>query len=218
MRTRFFRSDNTNDTQQQSRADMYYVEYQYQKHFKNEFTLTAGSAFTYSEVHADSLYGQHFSNNVALFTQLDKKIHKLTLSFGARGEYFKIDTSQTKFNFKVGKNKVQLPIYPVFRFGANYHVAEYTWLRASFGQGYRFPTVAEKYIATSVSGLKIFPNPNLTPETGWSAEIGAKQAFKLGSWSGFADVAFFWTEYQNMMEFNFAPLSRSGIHSESHSY
>ena len=30
-----------------------------------------------------------------------------------------------------------------------------------------------------------------------------KQGWKFGSWSGFLDIAAFWTEYQNMMEFNF---------------
>jgi iron complex outermembrane receptor protein len=54
-----------------------------------------------------------------------------------------------------------------------------------------------------VWGLKIFPNPSLEPERGWSAEVGAKQGILLGSWEGFADVALFWTEYSNMIEYIF---------------
>jgi outer membrane receptor protein involved in Fe transport len=94
---------------------------------------------------------------------------------------------------------------PVFRVGLNYQPAEYTYIRASWGQGYRFPTIAERYVATRIGGaLSILPNPSLQSETGWSAELGIKQGFKISKWMGYVDAALFWTEYQNMMEFNFA--------------
>jgi iron complex outermembrane receptor protein len=63
--------------------------------------------------------------------------------------------------------------------------------------------MAEKYTATSLGSLNIFPNPDLTSETGWSAEAGIRQGFRFGNWSGFIDLAGFWTEYQDMMEFTF---------------
>jgi iron complex outermembrane receptor protein len=203
LRSRFFRTNNLNDKEQSSLADLYYSEYQYQKRFKKEWVLTSGILYTYSQIKSDSLYGVHFGNNLAIYTQVDKKFNKLTLSFGARGEYYKIDTAETRFNIPLGKDTVQLPIYPVFRAGANYQIAKYSFLRASFGQGYRFPSIAEKFIQTSVSGLKIFPNTSLQPEHGWSTEIGIKQAIILGSWKGFVDLAIFRMEYKNMMEFNF---------------
>jgi len=93
---------------------------------------------------------------------------------------------------------------PVFRAGLNYQVHDQTYLRASFGQGYRFPSVAEKFTATNVGSLKIFPNPSLVSETGWSTEIGVKQGLKMGDWQGYLDLAVFWTEYQDMIEFVFA--------------
>jgi len=93
---------------------------------------------------------------------------------------------------------------PVFRAGINYQPAEYTYLRASWGQGYRYPTIAERYISTSVGDLLfICPNPSLQSETGWSSEIGARQGVKISSWQGFIDLSYFWTEYQDMMEFTF---------------
>lgn len=200
LRTRFFRTDNNNDTQQGSLADLYYGEYQYQKRLPKDLTVTSGIVSTYSTVTADSLYGRHSGNNFAAYGQLDKKIKKLTLSLGLRGEYFKIDTAETKGEFAGAKD---LPIQPVLRSGVNYHVARYTYLRASYGQGYRFPSVAEKFVSTSVGALTIFPNPNLQPERGWSAEIGIKQGFRISKWNGYIDAAGFWTEYRNMMEFTF---------------
>ncbi|MCK7529806.1 MAG: hypothetical protein MZV63_01475 [Marinilabiliales bacterium] len=35
----------------------------------------------------------------------------------------------------------------------------YTFLRASFGQGYRYPSIAEKYATTTLGSVKVFPNP-----------------------------------------------------------
>jgi len=92
---------------------------------------------------------------------------------------------------------------PVFRAGINYQVLKHSYLRASFGQGYRFPSIAEKYTATNVGSLKIFPNPALVSETGWSSEIGVKQGLKIGQWQGYLDLAAFWSEYDDMIEFVF---------------
>jgi outer membrane receptor protein involved in Fe transport len=51
--------------------------------------------------------------------------------------------------------------------------------------------------------LKLFKNPDLEPESGWSAEVGVKQAFSFGGWIGFVDLAAFRTEYNNMIEYTF---------------
>jgi outer membrane receptor protein involved in Fe transport len=76
-------------------------------------------------------------------------------------------------------------------------------LRASIGQGIRYPSVAERYTQTSVGALNIFPNPELRPEIGWAAEIGIKQGVKIGNWKGMFDIAGFINQYSNMMEFAF---------------
>lgn len=203
LKGRYFNTINNvkDDAAKNSRSDMYYVEYQYQRHLQNNLNWTIGAMTTYSEINA-LLFGDHFSNNISLFTQLDKKIGLLNLSAGLRGEYFRIDKEESKT--VVGNDTIkEIPIQPVLRFGASYQLAEYTFLRASFGQGYRFPTIAEKFTQTSVSALNIFPNPDLKPETGWSTELGLKQGFKVSGWNGYIDVAGFWTEYHEMMEFTF---------------
>ncbi len=92
---------------------------------------------------------------------------------------------------------------PVFRSALNYKLSNSGFLRASWGQGYRYPSIAERYINTSVGAMNIFPNPNLGSEKGWSAELGFKQGFKFKGISGYLDVAYFYTRYNNMIEFNF---------------
>ena len=109
------------------------------------------------------------------------------------------------------KDSVSIPVYPILRTGIHYEVAKYTHLRASIGQGIRYPSVAERYTQTSVGALNIFPNPELKPEIGWAGEIGIKQGVKIGDWKGMLDVAAFINQYSNMMEFSFGVFNPDSI-------
>lgn len=207
LRGRWYNTSNYNNTNQGSIANQYYVEYQYQKHWKKELTTTFGVMNNFSTVEAQ-LYGDHKSNNVAVFAQADKKWDRLTISGGIRLEYFKIDSVATKeYNVLL---KDTLPVKPVIRFGTTYRLFDHTYLRASYGEGYRFPSIAEKYISTQVGGLIIFPNQNIQAESGWSAEVGLKQGIKIGKFKGYLDVAGFVTGYKNMMEFTFGFYESDG--------
>lgn len=209
LRTRWYRSNNTNNTNQSSRADIYYSEYVFQKTWDNGFSWTSGAVFNYSEVHAGTLFGTHYSTNVSEYNQFDKKFDRLSLSLGIRNEFFKTDTFETNENlypfFDHGLKPIikNSKVKPVWRFGANYRVLKATWLRTSFGQGFRFPSVAERYVKTNVDVVSVYPNDTLKPETGWSSEFAIKQGFKIGDWQGYLDVIGFWTEYRAMMEFVF---------------
>jgi iron complex outermembrane receptor protein len=192
LKTRFFHVKNNfpEATDKNNRSNLMFGEYQYYRKFGESFDLTGGLSATWSGTVAE-LYGNHSSFNNAIFAQLDAKpIKKLNLSFGVRFERYKLDRQVEYSN-------------PVLRAGLNYQAFEYTYLRASFGQGYRFPSVAEKFTATSVGAMNIFPNPGLQSERGWSAELGVKQGVKLGEWNGYIDLAAFWTQYHEMIEFNF---------------
>ena len=207
LRGRFYTTTNINNTNQGSTANSYYAEYQFQQHYKNDYTLTAGLMEYYTGV-VSQLYGDHASNNLAVFAQGDKKLKRFNFTAGMRVEHFRIDTVSTKTAPKYLLDTI--PVKPVFRFGTTYQAAEATYLRASYGEGYRFPSIAEKYISTFVGGLTIFPNPRVNPETGWSAEVGIKQGFKISKFKGYLDVAGFVTEYHDMMEFTFGFYTPQG--------
>lgn len=213
LRTRYFYTYNRATNDQSSQAHMIYSEYQFQKKIGTEGTLTAGLVNNNNLVASD-LYGNRNGINLAAYGQFDKRWGRVGISAGLRAEYFKIDTAQTQVDFTLGRAFTSdfegglvlakaIPVKPVARLGLNYQVAEATFLRASYGEGYRFPAIAEKFVSTSVGFLNVFPNPELQAETGISAEIGVKQGFKIGSWKGFADAAVFRTRYSNMMEFTF---------------
>ncbi|MBA3679785.1 MAG: TonB-dependent receptor [Bacteroidetes bacterium] len=204
LRNRYFKTVNRNDKGQGSYAELYYSELQYQKHFANNLILTTGAVYMEQQVLGDSLYGKHSGQNIAGYIQADKKFfNKLTASVGLRGEFYKLDTAKTKGYLVPATGAVPLPFQPVARVGLNYQAFEYTFFRASFGQGYRFPSVAEKFVSTSVSALKIYPNQSLQPERGYSAEIGVKQGFKVAGFKGLFDAAAFYTKYNSMVEFVF---------------
>ena len=44
--------------------------------------------------------------------------------------------------------------------------------------------MAELFISANQGGLEIYPNPDLKPEKGWSAELGIKQGIKYGKGLG----------------------------------
>ncbi len=179
---------------QSNRSNFFYTEYQNEiKNLPWGFKLTSGLVFSQTYTSSPLFLGNQQASNAALFAQLEKKWKRLLMNVGGRLEHYRLnDYNETK---------------PVFRAGANYELAKYTFLRSSFGQGYRFPTIGEAFISTSVGQLKIFPNPVLKSETGWNTELGIKQGFKIGKIKGFADLAAFWTQYNNMMEFTFGQWS-----------
>jgi iron complex outermembrane receptor protein len=215
---RFFKVKNNTgsvEADQSNKSDVYYAEYQFQKNFKNIGLITTAGVVNQNSIVQAELYGgdRLTSRNTAAYLQFDKKFgDRLNLSAGFRYEVNHINAPDT-LKGELTINNFPLPIEvkagddsdsrPVLRFGANYRLGKATFLRSSFGQGYRFPTIAEKYIITSFGGgFPIYPNPPLEPETGWSAEFAVKQGFKVSNFQGYLDVAAFWSEYQNMMEFN----------------
>ena len=192
LKTRYFHVNNTfpDVPDKNNRSELIFGEYKYHRKFGQKYDWTSGLSSTWASIYSN-LFGNHSSFNSAIFTQIDgKPLKRLNLSLGLRFERYTLD-GEVEYSD------------PVFRTGINYQVAKYTYLRASFGQGYRFPSIAEKYTLTTVGSLNIFPNPELQSESGWSTEIGIKQGFRISNWNGYLDLAAFLTEYREMIEFSF---------------
>ncbi len=190
LQNRFFNTININSTDQGSNAKFYYSELQGQKMYAHQIGITSGLVANYSDVNSQ-LYGNHTADNFAFYLQMEKKFfNKLWFTLGGRYESFRVDTFKT--NSK-----------PLGRIGLNYQLAKATFIRSSIGMGYRAPTIAEKFVSTNVSAIKIIPNPTLQPESGWSGELGIKQNFAIKKLLGMIDLSAFYTRYYNMMEFTF---------------
>ncbi len=188
-----------------AKASMYYANYQFQRQWPGKTILTSGFTFANNQV-VGPVFGNHNSINPALYLQFEKKWKDLDFTVGTRAEYFELDGKRGDSDFYFGNDTLsmaKLPVYPIFRAGMHYAVAKATHLRASFGQGIRFPSVAERFAATSNGGVVIFPNPSLRPEVGWAGELGVKQVMKIGDWKAMLDIAGFINQYTNMIEYTF---------------
>lgn len=191
LKTRLYSVGNDNlEIEKNGYTRLYYAEYRYLNRIGENVNWTSGASFSRNII-GGNMFLDHKSSNTAVYSQVDAQVHKkIKLSAGLRWEVNTLN------------NKVYHSL-PVFRTGINYHIAQSSYIRASFGQGYRFPSVAEKHASAEVGALKLFKNPDLEAERGWNVEIGVKQGFKLGSWMGFMDLALFRTDYKDMIEYTF---------------
>lgn len=179
------RSEATN-YENYSRAS--FLEYMWKQNW-GPVNVVLGASGQYGRSNSEVFGGIHHMRNAAVYVQGDYSPWEwMKLSGGIRYEMTSLDTS--------------LWDQPVARLGLNIGKGP-THFRASYGQGFRFPTMAEVYTRTNVGALQVFPNYELEPESGWSAEAGIRQLFRWKRWSGYVDVAAFMMRYNNMMEFSF---------------
>ena len=173
-----------------SKATSFLAEYQLWYKVSDYLNINSG-IYGYGSKIQSNFYQDHESANLAAYLQAEvSPIDKLKFVAGARIEYNALDG--------VSDNLV-----PLFRAGLNYRALDYTFIRASFGQGYRYPSIAEKFAATTLGSVVIIPNPDLLPESGWNAEIGIKQGIVTSSINGLIDLALFYTQNRDMIEFAF---------------
>lgn len=204
LRNRWQYLNNDNDNEQSNGSHVGYTEYQV--HTTGDrwgiegLNLTTGVvnmvAISRAELYSGgSSDGNNTAANRAAYVQIDQALgERLKLAGGARYEHFSVNGT--------GAGK------PVFRLGGNFQLAEATFLRSSFGQGFRFPTIAERYIRTGLGALQIYPNEGLRPEFSWSAEVALKQGFgfkntRIGDIVGFFDIALFRQDFEDFIEFTF---------------
>ena len=210
LKTRYYNNRSTNFGLESILTNHIYGEYTFSKDFTGKgITIISGATGAYTKASGNTFdEGDHTATNAAIFTQVEKKFFdKLSFSGGIRVEYNQVDDIKplNKLQFLSLFKKdgfIKSAIKPLVRFGANYEVIKGTYLRASFGQGFRVPTINEYFISTK-RGFTVIPNADIVPEAGWNAEIGIKQGVKVGNWKGFFDFAGFYNAYTDLIDFEF---------------
>jgi outer membrane cobalamin receptor len=211
FRTRILHADNRNFSRsvldtlnlnpkeefQTNKFTTYYGDYMFQKTYVNlkDLDFVGGLTGTYTSSYSTIFAGGGDSTNqlinISAYSQFEKKImNTLNISIGGRLEYFQLNDTVTE-------------IEPIFRAGGSLKLYQETYLRGSYGQGFRFPTITERYIRTGIGNFGVFPNAELLPESSWNAEVGIKQGIKIGGVYGYLDIAGFWQEYENTIEYLF---------------
>ncbi len=179
----------------------YYLDYQFHKNWKNGANLTSGLTYEHNR-QVSEVTGTHNTDNISLFLQYDQRFFdRLSVSAGMRMEYYRVDNFMKEAQTDIFG--VSIPFRPIFRAGLNYQLGTFSFLRASFGQGYRYPSLTEKYARKDIGGVGVYPNPELKAESGFNAEIGFKQGYRFGNVTGSVDIAGFYTQYSDMIEFRF---------------
>ncbi|MFN3952762.1 MAG: TonB-dependent receptor [Thermaurantimonas sp.] len=178
-------------------SQSYLGQYQLQWLSKNGLKITGGIFGLWAVSNSEIFLGRHTSRNLAMYLQGDYRINNLNISTGVRYESFMLDDrTQDK---------------PVLRFGANYKLAKFTNAYASWGQGFRFPSMAEAFTQTNVGSVNVFPNPDLNPEFGNTYEIGLKQLLAIGQRLKMqAEIALFRMDFDDMIEFTFNRWDTAG--------
>ena len=150
LRGRILRVDNEMSANQSNNATTYYGDYMFKKKYKefNNLEFVGGLTSTYTNSFANIYTGSGTPNNrmlnVSAYTQLETKLKNiLTLSAGGRLEYFQLNDTITALK-------------PIFRAGYSLKIYQETYLRGSYGQGYRFPTITERFIRTGVGNFGVF--------------------------------------------------------------
>lgn len=208
LKFRYYNNYNTNFGYEELITNHIYGEYTFHSELKalGLNTVTGISGF-YTHTNGETFNNNaHQGMNLGAFVQVDKKfLNKLTLSAGLRAEFNMIDNIIPLNEIPIlswmnNKKLVFSPVKPVLRVGLNYEATKGTFIRASYGEGFRVPTINELFVFTA-RGAVVRPNTALLPERAFSIELGVKQGVKVGKWQGYFDLAGFMTDYQNYIEF-----------------
>ncbi len=192
VRSRIMFSDNTfpEGGQNNSNARSLYAEYQLRYKASEMIDINAGLLHYFSHIQS-RFYGNHDGTNTAAYAQADvSPLERLKLVAGVRVEQNALDGLSDD-------------MVPLFRAGLNYRVFDVTFLRASYGQGYRYPSIAEKHAATTLGAVKIIPSPDIVSESGWNSELGVKQGVRFGVFEGLVDLALFYSQNSDLIEYVF---------------
>jgi iron complex outermembrane receptor protein len=189
----FWQDDSAHQINNTSAAHFTQLEAQATYTTSSAHFLTFGLAANYTRVNSN-IFGSHPGVGAAFYIQDElTPFQSLKLTAGIRYDWQRVwkeifaspaASSPSQFNPKIGL---------VFSPGPM------TTLRASYGEGFRYPSVSELFtsVSTGVSQIKIVPNDSLKPERSVSFEIGGSQ------WLGervFLDLALFQSDYYDLIE------------------
>ncbi len=146
--------------------------------------LTFGVDANYATVDSRT-YGSRSGWSTALYAQDEIALNSVWhLSAGARFDLTAVDTLES-----------DMQVNP--RLGVTYQPWEQGVLRASYGWGFRSPSIAERFATASAGGIMTKPNPGLKAERSTSYEFGFKQILPYDI---SFDAAAFWSDYDNLVE------------------
>lgn len=155
-----------------------------------DHVVTFGVDGNLERVNAD-LFGSRTGGGWALYAQDEFPVFAgLRFTIGGRFDYQDRDSLEASSQFNPKAGLVYTPVPG-------------TALRASYGRGFRTPSIAEAFITAQAGGLDIIPNPSLRAESSSSLEAGISQL--LGE-TALVDAAVFQTDFRDLIEPRFVSV------------
>lgn len=186
------------ESEQDAIATLYAFDYNNKYLINKYFNLNSG-VYTTALLANGNLYNGVFGGaSAAVYSQAEFTYKSLIFSGGLRYEAVAQDTS------KIEKALLK-------RIGLNWQVAKKTYIRTNYSEGYRIPTISEKFAQDKITFLNVIPNPSLVPEKGWTAEIGVQQGFKIAGFIGSFDCSVFMQDYDSMIDYKFGQYNKPTI-------
>lgn len=178
-----------------SLADRYGLEGRLVTRPDPDHIVTVGAEAAFSDNRSNIFSGDttgarrtHTQGEYAAYGEAEQSLGPLRVTIGARTDFLLVDGG--------GVTALVSP-----RAGAVWPTHSGSW-RASLGRAFRAPSLAERFPTTYALGFRVIPNPALTPEKGWSGELG--RSWLPWPWLR-GDAALFWTEARGLIEPTFTP-------------
>ncbi|MFN4765049.1 MAG: TonB-dependent receptor plug domain-containing protein [Bacteroidota bacterium] len=184
-------------------------------------SLMLGAVYQQNTIDSKNLYRQQGSSQQAVYAQADYQEKRWTWGAGMRMERYvtnglerlALPQIRTSLNYQLVKasrlnKRFQPPAFDSIEIMPLWidptpNPARGGFLRASIGQGFRLPSIAELYSNSKIGGVRILGDSTLDAEQSWSAEVGYMHRFGRSELQPELDIAFFHSFYRNLVEFNF---------------
>ncbi len=175
-------------------ANRFGAEFRGELHPTGNRVATVGTEASFSDVRTNIFTGDtnltsnairtHDQREFAAYAEGEQRLGRARLTAGVRTDFIVVDGG--------GLSTVVSP-----RIGAVLPTARTGVWRASVGRGFRAPSLAERFVSTTVQAFRVVPNPDLHSETAWSVELGNTATISPAVRS---DAALFWTEAYDLIE------------------
>jgi len=175
-------------------ANRFGAEFRGELHPTGNRVATVGTEASFSDVRTNIFTGDtnltsnairtHDQREFAAYAEGEQRLGRARLTAGVRTDFIVVDGG--------GLSTVVSP-----RIGAVLPTARTGVWRASVGRGFRAPSLAERFVSTTVQAFRVVPNPDLHSETAWSVELGNAATISPAVRS---DAALFWTEAYDLIE------------------
>jgi len=175
-------------------ANRFGAELRGELHPTGNRVATVGTEASFSDVRTNiftgdtnltsNAIGTHDQREFAAYAEGEQRLGRARLTAGVRTDLIVVDGG--------GLSTVVSP-----RIGAVLTTARTGVWRASVGRGFRAPSLAERFVSTTVQAFRVVPNPDLHSETAWSVELGNATTISPAVRS---DAALFWTEAYDLIE------------------